>query len=71
MFARVTTFQVGPQQGATAPAGPPPAEVQQMEGFQGAYTMLNRESGHAMLITLWESEEAMRASDAGSSAASM
>ena len=62
MFARVSTFQVTPGQDNEALTGPPPAEVQQMEGFRGAYTMLNRETGKAMLITLWDTEGAMQAS---------
>lgn len=41
---------------------PPPAEVQKLHGFKGAYTFENRENGKAMLITLWESESDLRAS---------
>jgi heme-degrading monooxygenase HmoA len=62
MFARVSTFQVAPQQDVAALIGPPPSEVQQMDGFNGAYTMMNRETGKAMLITLWDTEEAVQAS---------
>ncbi len=62
MFARVSTFQGTPGQEDKALAGPPPPEVQQMAGFRGAYTLFNRKSGKAMLITLWDTEEAMQAS---------
>jgi heme-degrading monooxygenase HmoA len=33
-----------------------------MAGFLGAYALANNQSGEAMLITLWETEEAMEAS---------
>lgn len=62
MFARVSTFQVSPGQEIAGLVGPPPAEVQEMEGFLGAYALLNRETGHVMLLTLWETEEAVQAS---------
>lgn len=65
MFARVSTFQVaGDHQDAahTALGGPPPTEVQELEGFRGAYTMLSHETGKAMLITLWDTEQSMQAS---------
>lgn len=62
MFARVTTFEGSPDKERRTLSGPPPAEVQKMHGFKGAYTLQNRESGKAMLITLWESESDLRAS---------
>jgi heme-degrading monooxygenase HmoA len=37
--------------------------AQQMAGFQGMYAMVDRQSGTALSFTLWESEEAMRASE--------
>jgi heme-degrading monooxygenase HmoA len=37
--------------------------ARQMEGFKGAITLLDRQSGKALSVTLWESEEAMRASE--------
>ena len=33
------------------------------EGLEGFYHLVNRESGKAISITLWESEEAMRATE--------
>ncbi len=65
MFARITTFQGSPDKEAKALSGPPPAEVQAMRGFKGAYTLENRETGKAMLITLWDSEADMLASAEG------
>ena len=37
--------------------------VRQMEGFKGAIALLDRQSGKALSVTLWESEQAMRASE--------
>ena len=37
--------------------------AQQMAGFQGMYAMVDRQSGTALSFTLWESEEAMQASE--------
>lgn len=62
MFARVTTFEGSPDAERRTLSGPPPAEVQKMRGFKGAFTLENRTSGKAMLITLWESESDLRAS---------
>ena len=36
----------------------------QMDGMRDAYLLIDREQGTALTITLWESEEAMRASEA-------
>ena len=38
--------------------------ARQMDGFKGAIALLDRQSGKALSVTLWESEEAMRASEA-------
>ncbi len=49
----------GPQgQQSFAPPTPPP-------GFIGRFTMLDRTTGMGMVVSLWESEEALRATDAG------
>ena len=37
--------------------------ARQMEGFKGAIALLDRQSGKALSVTLWESEQAMRASE--------
>ena len=34
-----------------------------MEGFEGPYLLFDRSSGNALMLGLWESEEAMRASE--------
>ena len=65
MFARVTTTQGSPEQyDETArytreqlvPA------VQGMPGLKGAYFFGDRQTGKGISITLWETEESMRAS---------
>ena len=37
--------------------------LQEVEGFEGVYLLVERQSGKVLTITLWESEEAMRASE--------
>jgi heme-degrading monooxygenase HmoA len=64
MFARVSTFHGSAEQVRAAIGGPVPTEVAEMAGFKGAYALLNQQGDKAMLITLWESEEAMQASAA-------
>ena len=67
MFARVTTIQAPPDrfdegvrliQERVIPA------ARQLSGFKGGYWMANRQTGGVVAVTLWESEEAMRASAA-------
>jgi heme-degrading monooxygenase HmoA len=36
--------------------------VRQLDGFQGVVVLGDRDAGKALLVTLWDSEEAMRAS---------
>ena len=37
--------------------------IRQDAGLKAAYWLVDRESGKALIVTLWESEEAMRASE--------
>jgi heme-degrading monooxygenase HmoA len=37
--------------------------TQQLDGFKGAYFLIDRQNGKSLTVTLWESEEAMRASE--------
>lgn len=62
MFARVTTFQGSPDREATVFSAPAPAEVQAMRGYKGSYTLENRKTGKAMIITFWETEDDLNAS---------
>jgi hypothetical protein len=66
MFARVTTFEGGDpakldesMQLAREQILP---RARQMEGWRGVISLGDRSSGSGLLITLWESEEAMNAS---------
>ncbi len=37
--------------------------ARQLPGFKGAYSLFDRQSGRSLIITLWESEDAMRSSE--------
>ena len=41
--------------------------VEQLDGYKGAYLLVDRQSGKSLSVTLWESEEAMRASEEAAS----
>ena len=66
MFARVSTFQGPPDQTAegirVAREQILPA-ARLMDGFRGIYILFDRESGKSLSVTLWETEEDMRASE--------
>ena len=67
MFARVTTMQGPPDRIDEAARGLQERAVpfvRQLSGFKGAYWLADRESGKVVALALWESEEAMRASEA-------
>jgi heme-degrading monooxygenase HmoA len=49
-FARIGTEKVLPQ-------------LKQLDGFKGSLVLANRRSGEIVAVTLWESEEAMRATE--------
>ena len=66
MFARVSTFQGPPDQTAEGIRIAreqilPAARLQ--DGFLGIYVLYDREGGKSLAVTLWESVEAMRASE--------
>jgi heme-degrading monooxygenase HmoA len=66
VFARVTTYRGDPGQideGLNYARESILPRVQQLDGFEGVYYLVDRESGKALTIALWESEEAMRASE--------
>ena len=67
MWARVTRFEGSPDrvedgirliQEQTIP------QARQLPGFQGGYWCVDRQSGKGMAVTLWESEDALRQSEA-------
>jgi heme-degrading monooxygenase HmoA len=37
--------------------------VEQLDGYKGAYFLVDRQNGKSLSVTLWESEEAMRTSE--------
>jgi heme-degrading monooxygenase HmoA len=66
MYARVSTIQGSTDQiddgidrlrETTVPA------VKQLDGCKGIVTLVDRQSGKSVAITLWETEDAMRASE--------
>ncbi len=66
MYARVSTFQGPVDQTAEGIRVAreqilPAARLQ--DGFRGIYILFDRESGRSLAMTLWESEEDMRASE--------
>src|SRR5918997_3862533 len=66
MFASVSTYQGPPDQideGIRYAQENIVPTLQEVEGFEGVYLLVERQSGEVLTITLWESEEAMRASE--------
>ena len=67
MHARVSSYQSPPEQVTDAAVDNMNANilprVLEMDGNRGAIFLLDRETGKTMTITLWDSEEAMRASE--------
>jgi heme-degrading monooxygenase HmoA len=66
MFARVSTYQGSPErtdEGIRLAREIILPRLHQLDGYEGAYYLVYRQSGRAISITLWESEEAMRASE--------
>lgn len=66
MFARLSTYQGSP----VSPAGDVIAQseaivqrVRDVPGFRGVYYLVDRASGRAVSLTLWEDERAMRDSE--------
>lgn len=64
MHARVSTYQADDPDPDRLIEGfeSVSAELEQMDGFSHAYFMVDRESGKALSVTIWESEDALRAS---------
>ncbi len=61
MFARVSTYQ-GDADGLVEGFSGQTDALEQVDGFEGAYFLVDRQSGKAMSVTLWESEAAMKES---------
>jgi heme-degrading monooxygenase HmoA len=66
VFARVSTFEGSPEQvdelTRYASEQVVPA-LNELEGFNGIMGLADRQSGRALVVGLWETEEAMRASE--------
>ena len=66
MHARITTVQGDPSQAEEAIALVQDQVIpgtKGIQGFAGGYWLLDRATGKTLAITLWESEEAMTASE--------
>ena len=66
MFANVSTYQGPPDQideGIRYAQENIVPTLQEVEGFEGIYLLVERQSGKVLTVTLWESEEALRASE--------
>ncbi|MDT9691047.1 hypothetical protein Q5762_22395 [Streptomyces sp. P9(2023)] len=66
MFARLSTYQgspVPPEGDLTAKSEAIVKLVENLPGFRGAYYLVDRATGQARSLTLWEDEAAMVASE--------
>ncbi|MDQ6752278.1 MAG: antibiotic biosynthesis monooxygenase [Actinomycetota bacterium] len=64
MYARVSTYQTGPDTISDAPSEDTVRRAREMPGCLGIYYLNGKEAGKDLSITLWESEEAMTESRA-------
>jgi heme-degrading monooxygenase HmoA len=62
MFARVSTYSAADTDKLLEGFESVTQPLEQMDGFSHAYFLVERASGKAMSITVWESEEALSAS---------
>ena len=67
MHARMTRYEGAPpdaiEETVQAKKGVLPTEFGQTEGMQGAVFLVDRQSGRIVVISLWQDEDAMRASE--------
>ena len=62
MHARLSMYQTDDPEGLVSGFVSVTDELEQVDGFSHAYFLVNRETGKAASITIWESEEALDAS---------
>lgn len=62
MHARVSTYQADDADRLIEGFESVSAQLEQVEGFSHAYFMVDRETGKAVSVTIWDSEEALTAS---------
>ncbi|MFE9928126.1 hypothetical protein [Streptomyces sp. NPDC005533] len=66
MFARLSTYQGSPVPAGgdlTASSQAVVRQVQDVPGFRGVYYLVDRATGEAKTLTLWEDERTMRDSE--------
>jgi hypothetical protein len=67
MYARVSSYEGGAPENLEESVRRGREDVvpaaRELEGFGGAIALLDRRSGRHMVISLWETEEAMQASE--------
>jgi|ERR671924_1520125 heme-degrading monooxygenase HmoA len=62
MYARVSNYVLPPEGVEQAISGFAELPIEELEGFSGAYLLVDRESGKSITITLWDSEAALEKS---------
>jgi heme-degrading monooxygenase HmoA len=62
MHARVSTYQASDSEGLVEGFKSVTDALEGMDGFSHAYFMVDRDSGKAMSITIWDNEDALNAS---------
>ena len=62
MHARLSTYQTDDPEGLVGGLMSVTEELEQVDGFSHAYFLVNRETGKAASLTIWEDEKALDAS---------
>lgn len=62
MFARVSTYKTGPETTSDAPREETLRQVLEIPGCLGIYFLKGKQSDKALSVTLWDTEEALTAS---------
>ncbi len=62
MFARVSKYEIPVEGIDSAVQGFEQVALEDWDGFHRAYLLVDRASGKALSITMWESEEALHSS---------
>jgi heme-degrading monooxygenase HmoA len=64
MHARLSLYETDDPDGLIQGLANVTGELEQVDGFSHAYFLVDRETGKGASITIWESEDALRASSA-------
>jgi heme-degrading monooxygenase HmoA len=64
VFARVSSYEIPPEQAGDAAArfGQAIGQIRELNGLAAAYLLVNAEAGRVLTMTLWDSAAAMEAS---------